>query len=81
MRRGAEYEGKAFMKATESSDKYHFSDDSEDDSMSVILMMNAISMLMIPNASTLVRRRSSWKMRDVQRSFSARPSMAEMCHL
>ena len=35
----------------------------------------------IPYVSTLARRRSSWKMRDVQRSFSARPSMAEICHL
>ena len=55
--------------------------DHYDDVIGLIMMMISMTILMIPYVSTLARRRSSWKMRDVQRSFSARPSMAEICHL
>ena len=57
--------------------------DHYDDVIGLIMLAISmtISMIRIPYVSTLARRRSSWKMRDVQRSFSARPSMAEICHL
>ena len=55
--------------------------DHYDDVIGLIMMMISMTILMIPYISTLARRRSSWKMWDVQRSFSARPSMAGMCHL